>query len=103
MPKLIAWATRRLASNRPTSCRLIGARVLAIRSPWASFTAPPCLVACSRARHLGVEQVARAAVGLDDLALDRGVQLAAQAADLHVDRPVEHLGLGAAGLFQQLV
>src|SRR5579872_5309591 len=102
-PKLIAWATSRLATSRTTSCAPIGARGHPRRRRAETPAVSLMVRGRSRARHLGVEQIARAAVGLDDLALHAGVQLAPQAADLHVHRPVEDLGLGAARLFQELV
>src|SRR5438105_12363950 len=67
---------------------------------WERPGARPASSSC----HRDGEQIADAALGADELRLLRvRLDLAAQAQDQHVDRAVEHLGLEAARLLEQLV
>src|SRR5580658_1801604 len=57
-----------------------------------------------RARDFGRENIALVADRADQLlARAAVVELAAKPADLHIDRPVERVGLGPPRIFQQLV
>src|SRR5271154_1556435 len=83
-----------VAPTRPSACRnsvVVGHRFMARRSSWG-------------AGHLRREDVAFVTHGADQLlARTAVVELAAQAADLDVDGPVEGVRLRAAGELQQLV
>ena len=84
-----------VAATSPSACRnsgVEGARLM------------PASGASWRARDLRREDVALVAHGADQLlARAAVVELAPQAADLHVDGAVEGVGLRPAGEFQQLV
>src|ERR1700761_512379 len=84
----------RVAPTRPRAWRksdVVGHRFMATWGSWG-------------AGHLRREDVALVSHGADQfLARAAVVELAAQPADLDVDRPVERIGLRPAGEFEQLV